>query len=51
MPVGISTYGVIYQSADELREHITFLAKHDPDTLADLALGLLADLERERGSE
>jgi hypothetical protein len=41
----------VYQNADVVREHIAFLAEADPETLADLALGLLADLERERGNE
>lgn len=47
--VVINPDGVMYQSADDVREHIAFLAETDPETLADLALGLLADLERERG--
>lgn len=42
--------GVVYSDADQVREHIAFLAEADPETLADLALGLLADLERERGN-
>lgn len=46
----IGTEGVVYQSAEDVREHIAFLADADPETLADLALGLLADLERERGN-
>lgn len=40
--------GILYDSADELREHIEFLADADPETLADLARGLLAELENER---
>lgn len=43
--------GVWYDSAAEVREHIGFLADADPETLADLALGLLAELEQARGKE
>lgn len=43
--------GVWYDSAKEVREHIAFLADADPDTLADLACGLLAELEAERGRD
>lgn len=47
----ITPNGVVYQDADVVRDHIAWLAENDPETLADLALGLLADLERERGRE
>jgi len=40
---------IVYDSADQVRAHIDFLAEHDPETLADLARALLAELERERG--
>jgi hypothetical protein len=43
--------GVWYNSAEEVREHIAFLAETDSDTLADLACGLLAELEAERGRD
>jgi hypothetical protein len=46
----VSPDGVVYHDADVVPEHIAVLAEHDPDTLTDLALGLLADLERERGN-
>ncbi|GIM88795.1 hypothetical protein [Paractinoplanes toevensis] len=39
---------ISYDSPDEVRQHITFLAEHDPETLADLARALLAELERQR---
>jgi hypothetical protein len=38
--------GIVYDSAETVREHITFLAQEDPETLADVALGLLAELEK-----
>ena len=47
----VNPEGVVYANADLVREHIVFLAETDPETLAELALGLLADLERERGRE
>lgn len=40
--------GIVYDSPDEVRKHIVFLAEADPDTLADVAIGLLAELEQER---
>jgi hypothetical protein len=43
--------GIWYDSAAEVREHIAFLAEADPETLADLALGLLAELEAARGRD
>lgn len=48
--VNIDPAGIVYDSPEMVREHIAFLAAEDPETLADLALGLLADLERERGN-
>lgn len=47
----INPDGVAYGDPDMVREHIVFLPETDPETLAELALGLLADLERERGNE
>jgi hypothetical protein len=41
--------GVQYGSADEVRGHITLLTDADPETLADLARGLLAEVENLRG--
>lgn len=47
----IDKRGVRYTDPAIVREHIEALKDYDPDLLADLALGLLADLERERGNE
>lgn len=39
---------VVYDHPDTVRSHIAFLAKADPETLAEIANGLLADLENAR---
>lgn len=43
--------GVAYDCAETVREHIAFLAEEDPQTLADVANGLLAELEKVRHGE
>lgn len=42
------TPGIAYDSAETVREHIAFLTEADPSTLADLARGLLFELENLR---
>ncbi len=46
--VTFSPTGISYESPDDVRRLIALMAEHHPDDLADVALGLLAELERER---